>query len=234
MLKNSTSAPLLPNGMLCAVHPCSRIYELSNKPIYGDVEGVCRITGQQGKGLLFKKWVKDTFTAHHLLRPGTIISNEALLCFSELSPYIQELTGKEKPQNFRSYSHFVLGDKWYLKHKGQKEEMLTMMLQLPDVCVISESGQKHLLFQHVCGTWQFEETMIQPDVTLFQTIHQPITTLAETFSNDEIKSGQYLQYRIIKFGLKNWQQQEDILKQYRGSAMFDLALFFSKIKYNYE
>lgn len=216
-------------------HPCITLYQLSNHPSFGSTEGICRITGQHSIGILFDKWVRDTFTDFHNLKPGTIISNEAMFCFEEQSNYLQQLTGKDKPQRFRNYSHIVLNNNWYIKNKSEKEDILKLMLQNPEICVIAESGQKHIFFKHIPGTWQLEETTIQPDKKLFKIIHQAITSLSSDFSNDEIQSGQYLQYRIVKFGLKPWQQQENILKQYRGSSMFDLALFFSKIKIeNYE
>lgn len=214
-------------------HPCIIIYNLSNHPTYGTEEGICRITGLQSRGIRFAKWVRDTFTDFHNLKPGTIISNEAIFCFEEQSEYLRQLTGRDKPQRFRTYTHIVLQNTWHIKTKGDKEEIMKLMLLLPEICVIAESGQRHLLFKHKPGTWQLEDSFIQPDVLLFSKIQSRIHALSETFSNDEIQSGQYLQHRIIKFGFKNWQTVENQLKQYRGMAMFDLALFFSKIKYDY-
>lgn len=214
-------------------HPCITIYNLSNQPVYGNEEGICRITGIQSKGIKFSRWVRDTFTDFHNLKPGTIISNEAIFSFEEQSEYLQHLTGKDKPQRFRNYTHIVLKNKWHIKSKAEKEDILKLIIQLPEICVIAESGQRHLLFKHKPGTWQLEDTFIQPNVHLFAKIQSRIHALSETFSNDEIQSGQYLQHRILKFGFKNWQTVENTLKQYRGQSMFDLALFFSKIKYDY-
>lgn len=212
------------------LHPCTIIYNLSPKPVYGNVEGTCRITGKKSIGLDFQKWVRDTFTDIGFLYPGNIISNEAAFCFEEQSEYLRQLTGKDKLQRFRNYSHIVVENKWYVKNKGEKEDILKLMLQGPELCVIAESGQKHIMLKAVPGTWQLEETIIQPNIPEFQIIHQAVTALSCDFSNNEISAGNYLQYRIIKFGMDNWRAQEDVLRQYRGSAMFDLALFFSKIK----
>lgn len=71
-------------------HPCTIIYSLSNKPVYGNEKGTCRITGQQSTGIKFSKWIKDTFTDIGFLRPGNIISNEAAFCFEEQSEYLQQ------------------------------------------------------------------------------------------------------------------------------------------------
>lgn len=217
------------------MHPCELIYSLSDeRPIYGDSDGVCRVTGKQSKGLPFSKWVRDTFTDIGNLHLGNIISNEALFCFEEASEYLQKLTGKDKPQRFRNYSHFVVNGEWHIKDKGQKEDMLKLMLSTPDVCVIAESGQRHLLFKHKPGTWQFEDITIQPDKPLFEILQSRVHKLSEGFSNDEIATGGYQQHRIMKFGFKNWKDLDCIIKPYRGSSIFDLALFFSKIKYQYE
>lgn len=94
---------------------CEVIYHAANCTIiYGEVEGTCRITGKHNKkGVFFSKWVRDTFTDHAFLFAGTIISNEALFCFEEASTLIQGMRGKDKPQRFRTYSHFVHDGKWY-------------------------------------------------------------------------------------------------------------------------
>jgi hypothetical protein len=36
------------------------MYQFSNAKIYGDAEGICRITGEYSTGLPFEDWVKDT------------------------------------------------------------------------------------------------------------------------------------------------------------------------------
>jgi predicted glycosyl hydrolase (DUF1957 family) len=212
------------------LHPVETIYAASGTATrYGDTFGVCRITGKEGTGLQFDKWVKDTFTDFSYLKPGTIISNEALFCFQEQSELIQQITGKDKPQRFRTYSHFVNQGAWHVLNKADKAVMLPLMLQVPEVCVIAESGQKHLVFKHKPHTWQLEETTVQPDVERFTALHGSVYALAEGFSIDEIQSAQYQGHRIIKFGAAKWKELESQIKQWRGSAMFDLALFFAKI-----
>ena len=72
-------------------HPTQTIYAIGgNNKQYGNTEGVCRITGQNSVGIKFEKWVKDTFTDHAYLKPGTIISNEAAFCFDEASEEVQK------------------------------------------------------------------------------------------------------------------------------------------------
>jgi len=42
------------------MHAVELIYNASRKPLYGAVEGTCRITGKHSAGLLWKNWVRDT------------------------------------------------------------------------------------------------------------------------------------------------------------------------------
>jgi hypothetical protein len=210
--------------------PCEIIYNLSTKPIYGSIDGVCRITGKQSVGVPFNKWVRDTFTDIGNLHPGTIISNEAMFCFEEGSEYLQQKAGKDKPQRFRNYSHFVLNNEWHMKDKGQKEDMLTLTLSKPEICVIAETGQRHLVFKHKPGTWQFEDVTIYPDVDLLTYLHSLVYSLCCTFSIDEVSSGQYSQHRILKHGVPYWRSAEDQIKEYRGTPIFLLSLFFAKVQ----
>jgi len=210
-------------------HPCEVIYYLSSQPIYGDTQGICRITGKESTGTPFHKWVRDTFTDIGSLHPGTIISNEAMFCFEEGSEYLQQKAGKDKPQRFRNYSHFVLNNEWHMKDKGQKSDMLTLLVSKPEICVIAESGQRHLLFKHKPGTWQFEDQTIYPDVDFLMYLHSLVYSLCCTFSIDEVLSGQYSQHRIIKHGASLWREAESKLKQHRGTPMFSLSLFFAKV-----
>jgi hypothetical protein len=94
-------------------HICEIIYKIgANNKQYGKDAGVCRVTGKEGKGILFNKWVRKTFNDYDSLYPGNIISNEALFCFDENSEIVQKKTSKEKPQRFRTYSHIIKDGKW--------------------------------------------------------------------------------------------------------------------------
>lgn len=212
------------------MHPVQIIYSLAVNPrTYGNTAGICRITGQPDTGLPWNDWVRDTFTDLGNLKPGNIVSNAALFCFDESNEALGIATGKNTPQKCRNYGHFVADGLWYPFTKAQKAEMFAMLHQPLQVCVIADSGQKHLLFKHRPGTWQLEEHFIQPDIRYLKLLHTPIYQLGQTFSIEEIETGQYQPQRIAKFGLPEWKQREDTIKPFRGSAMFDLSLFFSKI-----
>jgi hypothetical protein len=216
--------------LVCAGHPCEILYGFSSDKIYGDEKGICRITGKESTGLKFDDWVKDTFTDYASLYPGTIISNKALFCFEEASELIARKVNKDKLQRFRTYTHIVIKDKWFVLTKAQKKEIYDLIINNePDVCVISDSGQRHLLFKHKIGTWQFEDQFIQRDketLTKIKLIGDEL--ISNNFSKAEMLSGNYIQHRVMKYGIKKWKLAEDKLREYRGSAIFDLSIWLSQ------
>jgi len=211
-------------------HPCELMYQFSNAKIYGKIPGICRITGKESVGILFDKWVKDTFTDHAYLKPGTIISNEALFCFEEQSKLLMQMTGRNKPQRFRTYSHIVVEQEWHLLSKAQKPEIYDLLTNTdPLIAVIADSGQKHLLFKHRIGTWMFENETIMRDKINLRLLKETVESLlAVKFSKDEIQTGKYQQWKILECGLPFWQAQENKFKRWRGSALFDLAVWLAR------
>ena len=209
------------------MHPCEILYKIAGKDVeYGIQSGICRVTGQISTGVNFDKWVKDTFTNFDFLHPGDIISNEALFCFDEKSKIIQEKTGKEKEQKFRSYSHFVHNAKWHILTKADKSKMYKLLLDDPEIAVISDSGQRHLFFKHRLGFWQFEDHFITPDKEGLQAITDIAGQLYHSgFSKEEIETGNYSQYKIKKAGMKLWIELERQLRPHRGTKLFSLSIW---------
>ncbi|MFN3327599.1 MAG: hypothetical protein ACK40U_01880, partial [Fervidobacterium pennivorans] len=145
------------------LHPCEVIYNLSDRPVYGEVEGICRVTGKYSIGVPFEKWVSDNFTDFASLYPGDIISNEAIFCFSDDNTFLQRKLGRQERTRFRNYSHFVVGNEWLVFTKAQKQEMYHILVDYePTIVVISDSGQRHLLFRYRYGFWQFEFHYVEP------------------------------------------------------------------------
>ena len=71
------------------MNACIELYKIVNPAPVGTKKGTCRITGERSTGVSFAVWVKDTFTNFDCLKPGEIISNEALFCFDEASQLLQ-------------------------------------------------------------------------------------------------------------------------------------------------
>lgn len=205
---------------------CVRIYKVgAESKIYGNTPGVCRITGNESNGIPFNDWVRKTFTDHASLLPGTIISNEALFCFDEASDIVMKRAGKEKPQRFRTYSHIIDADGvWHCCTKSDKRIIFKMIIDGASLVCLTDSGQKHVLFKHRPGMWQLDDMFIKPDIPRFIDLHTRMCALLDlSFSQTEVITGQYLQYRIMQVGIKAWKEIEDILKPYRGTKFFNFT-----------
>lgn len=199
----------------------------------GEKPGICRITGEKSTGMPFQKWVKDTFTDHAHLYPGEIISNEAAFCFDEASKLIQDKTGRDKPQRFRTYSHIIMQDgTWHIVTKADKQKIVGLLQQNPQIVCLTDSGQKHIFFKHKPGFWQLDETFIQPALQDFNFLHGVMMELlALGFSQGEVLSGNYSQAKILKIGIPAWQEVENKIKHRRSEPMFDFAawlLYYEK------
>lgn len=207
------------------MHPCNIIYALSSRPVYGREFGVCRITGEKTEGVLFDEWVSDKFTDWHNLKPGTIIGNAARFCFDEKSEYLQQKTGRDKPQRFRTYSHIVVDDQWHTFTKANKQEIFKILTtQQPAIVVLSDSGQRHLLFKHIPGLWQLEDDQMPPEPEGLIHLHSHMMKLQRLgFSQKEIFTGKYQQHRVMKAGVKDWKQLDSIISPHRGSLLFDIS-----------
>lgn len=217
-------------------HSCIEIYEKFGEGFsVGNKSGVCRITGQHSTGIKFEKWVKDTFTDHASLVPGTIISNAAAFCFVEDSAIIQQKTGRDKAQRFRTYSHIVTQMDWFCLTKADKKLIKNLICsgECKIVC-LTDSGQKHIFFKHRPGFWQLDEMFVKPDIAEFERIHGVMMRLLSLgFGQEQIKTGQYYQSQIIKVGVIAWQQLEAQISAMRGEPLFDFAawlMFNEKIQ----
>ena len=173
--------------------PCEIIYNIgSTQKKYGDLAGICRITGKESLGINFNDWVKDTFTDHGSLKVGTIISNEALFCFDEASEIIQSKTGKDKLQRFRTYSHVVINNEWFCFTKAHKKEIFEAIKKGAEIVCLTDSGQKHVLFKHKIGFWQLDELFVKPDLEFFLSLHSAMTDLMKIgFNQSSIIEGNY-------------------------------------------
>ncbi len=209
------------------IHICTQIYTIgANNKIYGVEKGICRVTGKESMGILFDKWVKNTFNDHDYLFPGTIISNAALFCFDENSEIIQKKIGCDKHQRFRTYSHIIKDDVWYCLTKAKKRLIFQLIIDGAEMVCLTNTGQKHILFKHKKGMWQLDELYVPPNIPLLKLLHFHMCELMSyEFSQTEIVTGKYNLIRIMNAGLKNWQNHENIIKEYRGMKIFDFTSF---------
>jgi len=147
----------------------------------------------------------------------------------EKSEVLASIVGKDKPQRMRNYSHFVLDGEWIPLSKSDKRRMLDILLSSPEVAIISESGQKHLIARSQAGRWQFEEQKVIPDADALRSLASLVEDLYNAgFSKREILSGGYSVRRIMNAGADWWQRLEERCKESRRSAMFELAVFLAQ------
>jgi hypothetical protein len=172
--------------------------------------------------------VKDSFTNHDSLQPGTIVCHACLFSFEEKCEALTRLSGKDKPQKMRTYSHFVVDGKWHVATKGQKPLIRELLFSNPDVVVISVTGQKHFLFRSRVGWWQFEEQSLRPCPELLKEILETVEVLYRGFSKEEISTGNYAQHRIVEYGLSDWWQYEQVIRTHRGSLPFEMACYLAQ------
>jgi hypothetical protein len=193
----------------------------------GNEEGICRICGEAGSGLPFPTWVRNTFTDWDKILPGEVICLPCQFAFSEANLLLAARVGKGKPQRMRNYSHFVIGGEWIPLSKSDKARMVEILRSGFEVAVIADSGQKHIIFRAAPGVVQFEEQRVR-DVDAALALLDPVQALYVGFSKTEIETGRYMQHRIIKFGLLEWDRLERKVRPFRGSGIFSLALFLAQ------
>ena len=153
--------------------PTQMLYHVATGCEIPDAPGRCWLCG----GPAFdptprSEWVRDTFMDHDRVAApeSDVICAACVWATSDHNVELQQLTGKDKPQRMRNYSHVVADGRWIPLTKGQKREMAELLLSphgLPELAVISESGQKHLIFKarvnapgQPAGWVLFEETAI--------------------------------------------------------------------------
>jgi len=213
--------------MTMTLHPCEIVYSAAGmtKNETGTF-GTCVVTGKETFGILFEKWVSDKFTDFNSLKPGNIVSHEALFTFAEQSELIMQKTGRDKLQRFRTYSHIITEkDEWFILTKADKKLIYELITTVPlKIVCLTDTGQKHLFFKHRLGFWQLDEYHIQPDIDRLVHIHtNMMSLLALGFSQTEVQTGNYYSARILKVGIQVWQAIENQIKQLRGQPIFDFA-----------
>lgn len=63
------------------------------------------------------------------------------------------------------------------------------------------------------------------DTIKLKPLYEKLNEAYLQFSKDEMQTGQYKMISIEQFGIEKFQEYENLFKQYRGSAQFDLLLY---------
>ena len=200
-------------------------------------ETICRICGQPGEGQPFTDWVRDTFTNHDALYPGSIICDACAFWFDQRSERLMQLMGKDKPQKMQNYCHFVVDGQWIPVSKGDKLRMAILLLDgpFPELAAIAVSGQKHIAFRarrnqpgQSAGWVQYEEQTAWVEQDKLRSLLEVVESLYIAFSKVEIETGRYNQKRILEFGIERWYDLDQIISPVRKTVLFQLALFLAQ------
>jgi hypothetical protein len=73
-----------------------------------------------------------------------------------------------------------------------------------------------------------EETAVPVNTGLLAEILAVVERLYTVFSKDEIRTGNYNPIRIGKFGIAEFEELEEKVKRWRGTRLFELALFVAR------
>jgi hypothetical protein len=100
----------------------------------------------------------------------------------------------------------------------------------PFIFVVAVSGQKWLHFKSVVNFQRgsfivmLEETPVKVNSLIVGTLLDVLAPMLDIFSKSEIQTGRYNQNRIKQMGLSLWKHSEDVIRKWRGAAIFELAL----------
>lgn len=210
------------------------VYVAAGSPAYpGETPGICRWCGTESIGLDWPTWEKDTFTDHDKIQPGTIICHACQHATDDRSGPLTALTGRDKPQRMRNYSHIVTASGiWRPRMKNEKRALCADLLHETDppiVTVISLAGQKHLLPRARVGWWQIEEAAVRPQPAALRALLAPVTALYTLgASKAAIESGDYDAGVLRTIPLAQWWPHEQAVRPARGSQVFALAVWLTQ------
>jgi hypothetical protein len=185
--------------------------------------------------------LKTTFTNHDKTTGSGLICAACAWTLSEPSPELTTLTGKDKPQRLRNYSHFVVDGRWTPLSKGNKAAQAALLASpggLPEVAAVAVSGQRHLLFRTPSnpsgqgrGWVMLEEEALWVDQSQFSTLVAAIQILLTArYSKESIRTGRYIYPPEAPITLDEVATTDNYLREYRGGGVFALALFLATIE----
>ncbi len=183
-------------------------------------KGICAFCGSEiSQGVKLKDSVSDTFTNFDLLidRNASHVCKCCYTCLKE---------SKLRRMNFIATEQGVT----YFK-RGEIEKLLFNPPQPPFVFAVTESMKKHnsfkarVNFSQKIFYVQKEDTQILFSPNKYKDIFEAMKRLYRSFSKTAIGSGEYQQNFIKKYGLKEFIQDEAIIRNERGSVQFELLRF---------
>lgn len=201
-----------------------KVITYEDPPLQVVDDAICWLCGGEtgGRGIPTKKGIKDTFTDH----PWARGQGSKSLCAG--------CTFCLGNRSLRNYSILATADG--LRHPGRADwrEILLHSPEPPFVACLAVSGQKHLSFKAPVNlsrevfTVALEEQMVEIVPAKLEACLEAVENLYLYFTKDEIATGSYSQHRIQECGLGRWQELDAMLQPWRGTRIFELALFVAQ------
>jgi len=204
------------------VSPSGKVVQYESAEL-GELEGRCWLCGcETSHGHPKKKVIKPTFTDSDFAR----VRWSDVVC--------EHCAWALSYRSLRNYSILATQDGLYHPSRAELREVFLSPPEPPFVICVAESGQPWLHYkawvnmQATRFVVRFEHVDVRVRPDEFGEILEPIEELYKEFSKDEIRSGGYKAHRIQKFGLERWEELEREVSRYRGTRIFELALFVAQ------
>ncbi len=188
--------------------------------------GICAFCGTGiHEGVKLENTVSDAFTNYDLLtdRTSSHVCAACNACIRE--PKLRRMNFIAIGDSNESNAHII-----YFK-RDEIERYLFQSIPTPFVFAVTESYKKHMSFRarvnysNKLFYVQKEDVQILFSPSKYLEIYEAMRRLYRTFSKSAIQTGDYQQNIIKKYGLREFIQDESIIKNERGTMQFELMLF---------
>jgi len=189
-------------------------------------KGICAFCGTEiQEGVKLENTVSDAFTNYDLLtdRTASHVCAACNACVRE--PKLRRMNFIAIGDSDESDAHII-----YFK-RDEIERYLFQPLPTPFIFAVTESYKKHMSFRarvnysNKLYYVQKEDTQILFSPNKYKPIFDTLNRLYLIFSKNEIELGNYYMNRIKKYGLNNFQEDEGIIKEHRGTLQFNLLIY---------
>jgi len=184
-------------------------------------DGICAVCGRGiSEGVPIKKVVSSSFTDWNFLADMTA-SHVCAAC-----------TWCIKEPKMRRSQYIATENELIFFKREDIEAYLFDPPEPPFVFFVTSSYKKHGSFRarvndsrHLFYI-QFEDRQILFSPNKYRELFNTMKRVYTVFNKmKEIAKGDYIQKRVRDYGIQKWRKDEEILKQHRGSQVFELLLY---------
>ncbi|MDI6872078.1 MAG: hypothetical protein QME79_12195 [Bacillota bacterium] len=142
--------------------------------------------------------------------------------------------GLQAQRPLRLYS--ILATEEGLRHPARSAwaEILTSPPEPPWTACLAVSGQKHLFFKTTVNRQNRRVAVQMEDLTIefspqdLNSLLAAVERLYTVFAKEEILRGTYSSARILQYGVDEWENDEGIVRGYRGGRLIELAVWIAR------